>query len=212
MTLTTPSHRVTQAEFARIMGVNKSTVHKWIKAGRMGLTADNRVDVATARQQLTLTESDEPRHQAMKAAFDAQRAAQRSEEAKAVSMQQEIGLSAPSGPYNDAESMAYKIKQATLKRITAEAELKALDVDRKAGLLVERAEVDYLLADFAHTLNAKLSGLADRYAASIAQHRGDVNRIHQEIDDAVFDLLEELADHLQRKQTEIFDATGETPS
>jgi hypothetical protein len=63
--------RVTQAEFARLSGVNRSTVHRWIQNGRIETDAHGLIDPDTAARMREATESPLPHHQARKAQFDA---------------------------------------------------------------------------------------------------------------------------------------------
>ena len=68
-------NRVTQAEFARICGVNRSTVHRWIENGRIETDAQGLIDPEAATRMKEATSSPLPHHEARKAQFDAQRAA-----------------------------------------------------------------------------------------------------------------------------------------
>ena len=68
--------RVTQAEFARITGVNRSTVHRWIQNGRIEVDAQGLIDPGAAARMRDATESPLPHHQARKAQFDEARAGQ----------------------------------------------------------------------------------------------------------------------------------------
>ena len=62
--------RVTQAEFARLAGVNRSTVHRWIQNGRIEADAHGLIDPDAAARMRDATESPMPHHQARKAQFD----------------------------------------------------------------------------------------------------------------------------------------------
>ena len=63
------SKLVTQAEFARMCGVNRSTVHKWIGAGRIQTEPSGLIDPEAAARMRDATESPMPHHQARKAQF-----------------------------------------------------------------------------------------------------------------------------------------------
>jgi DNA-binding transcriptional MerR regulator len=58
--------QVTQAELARALGVAKSTVTKYKKAGRIRFDEHGLIDLDTARAQILDTESPLPHHQARK--------------------------------------------------------------------------------------------------------------------------------------------------
>lgn len=65
--------RVTQAEFARMAGVNRSTVHRWLQNGRIEADANGLIDPDAAARMRDATESPMPHHQARKSQFDEQR-------------------------------------------------------------------------------------------------------------------------------------------
>ena len=179
--------RVTQTEFAKIANVNKSTVSRWIKAGRLKLGGDGLLDVDEGLRQREMTESPAPHHQAAKAQID---------EAKAESRD---APEMPQEPMTPVERIGLRLKMATMKEREAKAEMANIELDKAAGLLVERSEIDFVLADIGKTFAEKLATLADRYAPACASHRGDVTAIHKELDDASHDLLADISEHLRRK-------------
>ena len=97
------------------------------------------------------------------------------------------------------EKIGTALKIETYKLQKAKAEIANLELDRAAGLLVERAEVEYVLAEFASTFRYLLESLADRLAPAIAAHRGDVTAIHAEIELASTTLLNEMSEAMKRK-------------
>ncbi len=99
----------------------------------------------------------------------------------------------------DVLDLGARLKLETWKLQKAKAERENMELDKLAGLLVERAEVDYVLADFGNTLRGLLEGLPDRLAGALAAHRGDVNAIHKALDDAAHDLLTEMSELMKRK-------------
>lgn len=201
---------LTQAEFARIMGVNRSTVHRWLSNGRMQAEANGLIDPDSARRMLETTESPLPHHQARKNQFSEARIGQGTENSNGREFGPSTGRATASAtPGNDsnpipaAEKLGTALKLETYKLQKAKAELANMEVDKQAGLLVERAEVDYVLADFGNTLRGLLEGLPDRLAPSVARHRGDVNAIHAELENVASDLLHEIVAHMKRKMEEI---------
>ena len=64
------SKLVTQAEFARMCGVNRCTVHKWIGAGRIQTEPSGLIDPEAAMRMRESTESKLPIHQARKAQLE----------------------------------------------------------------------------------------------------------------------------------------------
>lgn len=181
---------LTQTEYATHAGVNKSTVHRWIKNGRIATEPSGKIDSHKADRLRQATESPLPHHQARKAQIDAEKATQ--------SQTEQPGHTIKSLPA--AEQIGLKLKFATMKEREAKAEIAGIELDKLAGLLIERVEVEQLLADFGATLRNLLEGLADRLTPTLSAHRGDTNKIHAEIDAAGRDLLEEISAHMQRKQ------------
>lgn len=177
-----------QAAYARRLGVNPSTVNRWIKAGRISLRPDGLIDPVQADRERLATESPLPQHQSLKARWDAQR------EAKAAA-----ALSPPAPKLDTSEELGLALKLETYKLQKAKAEQANLELDKAAGLLVERSEVEYLLQDLAATLASKLDGMAVQLAPALATHRGDVSAMQSEIESFARDLLEGLSQHLERK-------------
>lgn len=92
------------------------------------------------------------------------------------------------------------IRLETYRLQQARAETASRELDKAAGLLVERTEVNYVLAVFIHTLRTLLQSLPDRLAVAIATHRENVAAIHAEIDGVSKDLLNELSETMERKK------------
>ena len=184
------SERIRQAEFARRCNVARSTVWKWIKAGRLTLGDDGLLDADEAMLMREVTESPAPHHQARKAQIDEQKAEQ-----------------ARSSPLTDdmpaAEQIGLKLKFATMKEREAKADVAAMERDKMAGNLVERKDVDFLLNDFGYTLRGLMESLPDRLAHDLAGYRGDVNGIHAALEGAARELMEEVSDHMRRKSKQM---------
>jgi phage terminase Nu1 subunit (DNA packaging protein) len=203
---TASGNLVTQAEFARLAGVNRSTVHKWLKAGRIAAHPSGLIDPDAAMRMRDATESPLPHHQARKAQFEqgrmgaadmdqAEKNAPRPDSGRPATV--ETGAATEETP--DVLDLGARLKLETWKLQKAKAERENMELDKLAGLLVERAEVDYVLADFGNTLRGLLEGLPDRLAGALAAHRGDVNAIHKALDDAAHDLLTEMSELMKRK-------------
>jgi len=207
---------VTQAEFARIQGVNKSTVTRWLRSGRMQAEPNGLIDPEAAQRMLDATGSPEPHHQARKAQFDEAKAAQGAFSGQTQAYPPQTAQNAPQSPHaspatanatqrNPADSMpaAEKIgtalKLETYKLQKAKAETANVELDKMAGALCERAEVDYALADFGNTLRALLEAMPDRLASQLGTLRGDVSAMHKAIEEAMHDALASMAENMQRK-------------
>lgn len=221
------SERITQAEFARRLGVERSTVHRWVKSGRIALGADGLLDYAQAMQERDASESPLPKHQARKAQFDELRAAKATAAAASASTgrscapsdtatantehapassPQPSGFDAPDPTGIVDVGVAMKLETYKLQR--AKAELANLELDKAAGLLVERAEVDFVLADFGAQVRAVLEGLADRLTPALDGHQGNTATLHKIIDDVAREGLETVADYMARKAAESTEASA----
>lgn len=191
--------RVTQAEFARLAKVNRSTVHRWLANGRIEADAKGLIDPDAAARMRDATESPLPHHQARKAQLDEARVGDsitRNEIAQQGATSQ---AAAASDTMPAAEKIGTALKLETYKLQKAKAEQANMELDKMAGALVERADVDFVLTDFGNTLRGLLESLPDRLAPAIAAHRGDVNAIHKALEDTAHDLLNEMADLMRRK-------------
>lgn len=213
--LTALEERITRAEFARRVGVNRKTVTRWIQNGRLTLGEDGLLDFERANRERLATESPLAKHQARKRQFEEARqaalaAAQRAAEApgavlspvdpeRATAPATPAPLDATASP----EDLGRALKLETYRLQKAKAEQANLELDKAAGLLVERTEVDFVLRDVGNTLRGLLEGLPDRLAPVLAGHQGDVAGMHKLIDDAARELLEAIADHMTRKLDEV---------
>lgn len=192
--------KVTQSEFSRLCNVHRSTVNRWLDKGRIEADAQGLIDPKAAERMRRATESPLPHHQARLAQLEAGKMT--SEPSQPGISQQGATSQETDGnktPSPSAENLGNSLRLETWKLQKAKAEMANMEVDQKAGLLVERSEVDFVLRDFGNTLRGLLESMPDRLAPSLARHRGDVNAIHTEIEAYAFDLLSEIADHMKRK-------------
>lgn len=213
-------NHVTQSEFARIQGVNKSTVMRWLRSGRMEATPQGLIDVEAAKRMLEATGSPAPHHQARKAQFDEAResaqAAQGTFSGQTLGNPPKNDQNAPTGPENRqqtgfatprnnpdpvpaAEKIGTALKLETYKLQKAKAETANVELDKMAGALCERSEVDYALNDFGNTLRALLEAMPDRLASQLSTLHGDVAAMHKAIEEAMHDALASMAENMKRK-------------
>ena len=200
---------VTQAEFARISGVNRSTVSRWIQNGRIQADATGRIDAQAANAMREDTASLQPHHQARKAGIElAKQAAGAAQHASSTLSLPPIIQNAPAGAGEADDLLAGDLsaadvngryKLAMAREREAKAELAAMEVDKLAGTLVERAEVDYVLADLGNTLRSTFESLPDRLAGQLAALRGDTNAMHQALEEALRDVLASIAEQMKRR-------------
>lgn len=197
------SPSLSRAEFARLMGVSRSTVTRWIEDGRLTLV-DGRIDAEAGRREVEATASPMPHHQARKAQFDEAREAGRAQAAPPGAGKAEAAppAPAPDGAQQEPtgnEGLGSALKLETYRLQKLKRELAAMEADKMAGALVERTVVDAVLLDFSSALRGLLEGLPDRMAGTLAGHRGDVAAIHHDLDEAAHALMQELSDHMKRK-------------
>lgn len=224
--------RITQSEFARLVGVNKSTVHKWVKAGRVVLGEDGLLDAQAAQRMRNASESLQPHHQARKMGIELEKQAagrgagpdwaQVLGEAQKAAQGPDLGLgggnagnssgnmggNAPaSGDLfdGDGESAAVnaRYKLAMAKEREAKAELAAMEVDKAAGLLLDRTEVDFVLSDVGSTLRTKLEALPDLLVERLAPLRGDLEGMRRVLEQELRDVLADVAAVMKRRMAEV---------
>lgn len=184
---------VSRAEFARLQGVNKSTVTRWIQSGRIALTDDGRVDVAAAREQLKATGSPLPHHEARR---------EQAAEARLGGAEDSVaGAATPRNASDPAPGtdVSLRLKEARARYEENRADMAALDRDQKAGLLVLRADAEYAMADIGRRLASLVERLADQTTPTLVGHKGDAAAIHATLIEAGRDLRVELAHYLEQR-------------
>lgn len=219
--------RVSRSEFADLEGVHRSMVTRWIAAGRISPPGpDGLLDLDQARRELRATEDPSPQAMQRREQVAAQKAAKRAAaraartdpgqdptappaaaragrqaHARGDAAAELAPRPAPSAVDPDPgqlERVGLGLKLETYKLQKAKAELANLELDQRAGLLVERAEVDFILADFASTVRGYVEGLGKRLAPQVFGHRGDQASLEKLFDDFAREMLEQIAAHLAR--------------
>jgi hypothetical protein len=195
---------VTQAEFARICGVHRSTVNKWICAGRIQTDERGLIDPEAAARMREATESPLPMHQARKAQFDEARMGAGEGGAEKNAPRADSGGSATAAtvaidPGLSLEDIQKRTKIAIMRHQEASALAKENEAKSQAGDLYEREAVESAWAGALVTFRTTLETLPDRVAPAIARHRGDVAAIHHELADNVSILLRELSEDFRHR-------------
>jgi hypothetical protein len=189
-------HRlVTQAEFARMENVNRSTVARWIKSGRIQATQDGLIDPVAASGMREVTESPLPQHQARKDQIDEQKRQSKTGPAKEKPENHHQ-------PHQKAADKPQVIRPAD-ELLRHKTELLKLEIEQKTKTLIERKQAESVLADFALAVRSSLEGMPDRVAHAIAAHRGDVGGVQKELEGAVNDILIQVSDLMGRKAQEL---------
>lgn len=178
----TPDGTVSKSEFARLRGVSPAMVTKWIKAGRLVLTADGRRVNAAASLQRIAAGADPSRggvggHGPIGEAFPP--------------------ASVDVGPaprqratFNEVRTAreAYNVKQAEL------------DYRERLGELVERDRYDRAIIDGVAPIMAALDTLSARLGPALAAE-SDARKVQNMIDAEVAAIRREMADTLRRMLT-----------
>jgi hypothetical protein len=198
----TAQNTLSQSEFARQAGVSRQAVHQAIDAGR--LPADGRRvvlgETGTAKDLWDLTASPATANQARKAQFDEAKQGGSPTPPEKTSQTASSAAAMPGAePLPTLEKLSAALKVETYKLQKAKAELANIEVDKAAAALVERAEVDFVLADLGALVRSQLEGLPDRLSGQLAAHRGDTAAIHRDLEDAAHTLLTDLADAIKRR-------------
>jgi hypothetical protein len=186
--------RITQAEFARIAGVNRSTVHRWIAAGRIEADTQGLIDPEAAARMREATESPLPHHQARKAQFDEARAGDGM--GQATNAQQSATTSTELISKEDAN---HRAKIAIMKEREWAAVQREIDARKAAGELVDVSKVRDAWRSAYVLLRASMEALPPRAAPALAVRRGEVAAIERDLADMIADLLNECAAAFDRK-------------
>jgi DNA-binding transcriptional regulator YdaS (Cro superfamily) len=197
---------VSKAEFARMMGVNPSTVNKWIKRGRLVVTDDGLIDAETGQAMVRRKESLAPHHQARKATFEMERGARQPQADESIDGRSEDALDATLGGAADKDDVAARYRAAMAREREAKAELAAMEVDRQAGLLLDRQEVDFVLADLGNTLRVKLEQAEDSLTEAVLPLRGDAAAIRHAVRETLREVLDDMSALMRRRMREVSDA------
>jgi len=129
------TNAITKAEFARSKGLNRSTVTRWVAAGR--LVVDEQGNVLVTESELRLAETaDASRHGVVE-----RHARERSKKIVGAATKPDSDR----GP-RDHASYGKRLKESA-RREAAMAELAEMEVARVKGLLIDRVGVERALVD-----------------------------------------------------------------
>lgn len=188
---------LTPKALAEHFGVSRSTVTRWIQRGRVALDEQGLIDADMAAVLLRRTQALAPQHQARIAAHDMQR------QARGLGLPADGQEQAAAPWMPDADDVAARYKAAMAREREAKAELAAMEVDRLAGLLLDRQEVDFVLADLGNTLRIKLEQAEDVLTEAVLPLRGDAAAIRQAVRETLREVLDDLAELMKRRMQEV---------
>lgn len=168
---------VTQAEFARQIGKDKSHVTRLKQSGRL-VMRDGKVDDEESKRLMDDTESPKARDQANRERLAALREASASESAQE--------------PGNVLAEAGRRLKAAQADKAEHEAHILSLERARLEGALVAVEDVHNAAIDIASAARASLENLADRYAPELVVAR-EIDQVHAILSEAIDTVLGELS-------------------
>lgn len=175
---------ITRAEFARQMGVNKSTVTRWAEKGQIVLSGSG-VDVEASRQRLHETGGARPdvanRHAVARG--------------KAVGAVETPAPPTPPSSTEDKVGNSYQAARAVKEKYAALAA--KLDYERSLGNLIPKDDVDTALRSLGASVRAKLDVLPDQLAPILVAVT-DLDEIHALLAEHCRGVLSAVADDMKR--------------
>jgi hypothetical protein len=179
----------TKADFARRLGVNRSTVTRLDKAGRLVLAADGRVDVEPSLARLEATRGTRydvsDRHAAARGAEVASTPSAADRETPAAD------------DTIDADLIGLRTRRAQMREREAIAAIKEREAMEQSGQLVRRAEVVKAATDAVAVLLNTAEALPDR-ATPLLLGCNDAARIRAVLRDEVEQLFQTASEQLVR--------------
>lgn len=168
--------RVSQSEFARRHGVNRSTVSRWVASGRVKVDEHGRIEDrrTEADEPAAVTETPTP------------------PVAEAMATQGEGSRPGMS----ESMAMSLALRRASADERQAKAELARREVERLASTLALRSEFDHVLRHFMEMTTAALHEFPRKISLRLAEHAGDATLIHATISGAVNELLDSIAEKM----------------
>lgn len=173
-----------RADFARRMGWNRSSVTRAVRDGRVVVNTEGQVEVEVSLERIEALASPAPHHRAHAQALEDARKAP-------------VAPMAEEKPVENIAALNLRLKRAEADKREREAESARLDLEAKAGNLIDRADVDFALDELGAILRGLMDNLAPRLAP-IVQPLQSLEEIHAAIDEAGRDVLNTVHDHLGR--------------
>lgn len=168
----------TQAEFARILGVQKSYVSKLKDQGRLVFAEEGRVDVEASKQRIQQTA--DPNRDDVSQRFD------KASSAGAQRQNGDIGNS-----YQAARAVKEKYSAMQAK----------LEYERSIGKLVDKAEVQAVVEDVITQFRQGLENLPYRLAPELVGQ--DLDGIRAALKQEIFDALGKMQRGFVRQMEEV---------
>ena len=175
----------TRADFARRMNWHRSSVTRAIEAGRVVLDGEL-INVEASLEKLKISASSEPHHLAHAAQLEEQRPAHDAPEPVQVEARATI------------DELNLRIKAADADKREHEADIARMDREQRAGNLIAREVVDFVLNDYAASLRSLMETRADRLAPVIYPLQS-MEEVHAALSEADENILHEMTAAMKRK-------------
>ena len=188
-----------QAAFARRMGVNKSTICRGAKNGRLVLSTDGRIEVEASLVRWAETSGGRDdvaaRHAANRGAEIPK--AQPGDD-RPVAGQNNDATNQPNPVQRTSESRS----DAQARKESAAADLLEMEKAKLQGNLIPREDVDTALKAFATATRSRLDVLADQLAPVVAPVTS-MSGVHALLSEYFRQVLAGIADDLQRHEVSL---------
>lgn len=187
MTTATATATATLSEFAALEGVSPSYITKLKQHGRLVLTADGKVEVEASRRRIE--ETKDPNRDDVRARHAARKKAD-------VAPPPAPPLNERPPPEPNVASESFQKSRAVKEHYLARTS--KFEYERMIGELVDRADVDFVLADYGATVRGLLQRLADRLSPQVYPLK-TLEETHAAIVEAVDELQRELDETMKRR-------------
>ena len=182
---------LTQAAFARHLGVVKSYVTLLKQQGRLVMTHDGKVDVEASEAKIKATE--DPGKSGVAERHSKNREA--GQGAAAVDAKKTAKTESPEDPAEPETAGSPDYQKARARKETANADLAEMEARSRAGQLMETAAVLAAIADAGTTLRTFLQTIPPILAPQLAT-MADENQIRLLLEDQIEQSLSELTTRL----------------
>lgn len=198
---------VTRADFARALGVNRSTVTRWAGAGRLVMLADGRIDVEASRQRLAQTSGGRDDVAARWATQRGNAAAPESAQDATTPPRQGGSITPPvdnraTAPQSDRPAGYETRADAQARKESAAADLLEIELAEKRGALLPAGETEAAFRAIGAAVRGALDVLPDQTAPLVAPVSG-LDDCHAILADACRNALAAVGAALERARAEL---------
>lgn len=188
---------MTPAEIAKHFGVDRSTVTRWLQRGRITANDDGLIDADLAARTVLSTQPLKSNLLARVATHEMNKTLKK--RGKTANSHDDLSML-------DPETVAMRYKAAMAREREAKAELAAMEVDRQAGLLLDRQDVDFVLADLGNTLRVKLENVEDTLTERVLPLGSDAAAVRHVVRETLREVLEDISELMHRRMREVTSA------